>query len=228
VTSEQLSFPLPRLEALGREAFFVSPANSLAVRQVEDWRGWPQGKLVLIGPEGSGKSHLAGIWAALAGARVTMAADLPVADLPALAAGPVLVEDADRVAGVAEAEAALFHLHNLCLVAGVPLLLTARRAPRHWHIGLADLASRVEGTAVATLDALDDALLSALLVKLFSDRQIAPPPRLVDYCVRRMDRSFAAAQKLVADLDSRALATGRPIGTALAAELLDNRAEGLT
>ncbi len=217
---EQLSFPLPRLQARGREAFFVSPANALAVAQVEDWQNWPQGKLVLVGPEGSGKSHLAHVWAGLAGALVVDAAALPTADIPALAKAPLAVEDADHVAGGAEAEDALFHLHNLILANGHALLLTARKAPRHWGLALADLASRMEGTGTATLGALDDALLTALLVKLFADRQINPPPRLIDYCVPRMDRSFAAAEALVAALDAKALATGRPIGMALAAEIL--------
>ena len=218
--AEQLAFPLPRLEARGRDAFFVAPANALAVRQVEGWRDWPDRKLVLTGPEGSGKTHLAHVWAALSGAEVVAARALAPASIPALAEGPVAVEDADRVAGHAQAETALFHLHNLVLANGRPLLLTARRAPRHWRLALPDLRSRIEAMATATLEAPDDALLSAVLVKLFADRQIAPPPRLIEYCVRRMDRSFAAARRLVADLDARALATGRPLGTALAAEVL--------
>jgi chromosomal replication initiation ATPase DnaA len=97
-------------------------------------------------------------------------------------------------------------------------------APRTWGITLPDLASRVQAASVATLDALDDALLAALLAKLFADRQITPPPRLIDYCLRRMERSFAAAQALVAALDARSLAEGRPIGPSLAAEILDNPA----
>jgi chromosomal replication initiation ATPase DnaA len=217
---EQLAFPLPRLEARGRDTFFVAPANALAVRQIEGWRDWPQGKLVLTGPEGAGKTHLAHVWAGLAGARVVSAASLRPAAVPALAAGPLAVEDADRIAGRAQAEATLFHLHNLALAGGQPLLLTARRTPPLWGLALADLRSRIEATATATLDPPDDALLAAVLLKLFADRQIAPPPRLLDYCLKRMDRSFAAARRLVAALDARALATGRPIGIALAAEVL--------
>lgn len=221
--AEQLAFPLPRLEARGRDAFFVSPANALAVRQIEGWRDWPQGKLVLIGPEGSGKTHLVHVWAGLAGARMVAAASLHPAEIPDLASGPVAVEDADRIAGQVQAEAALFHLHNLALAGGRPLLLTARRPPPLWGLTLADLGSRMEATATAALDPPDDALLAAVLLKLFSDRQIAPPPHLLDYCVRRMERSFAAARDLVGALDARSLATGRPIGIALAAEILADR-----
>jgi chromosomal replication initiation ATPase DnaA len=219
---EQLAFPLPRLEARGREAFFVSPANALAVRQIEAWRAWPQGKLVLTGPEGAGKTHLAHVWAALAGARIVAARALVPAEIPTLAAGPAAVEEADRTAGHAGSETALLHLHNLALANGQPLLLTARKPPSQWNLALPDLASRMAATATAALEPPDDALLSAVLVKLFADRQIAPPPRLIDYCLKRMDRSFAAAQRLVTALDARALATGQPIGTALAAEVLEN------
>ena len=220
--AEQLSFPLPRLEARGREAFFVSPANALAVAQIEGWDDWPQGKLVLVGPEGAGKTHLTHVWAGLAGARVVAARSLPASDIGTLGTGPVAVEDAERIAGLARAEAALFHLHNLMQAEGQPLLLTARRAPRQWNLSLPDLASRMEATQTAMLEPPDDALLSALLVKLFADRQIAPPPRLIDYCLKRMDRSFAAARDLVSALDARSLASGRPIGLQLAAEVLDN------
>ena len=220
--AEQLAFDFPRREARGREDFLVSGANAIAVAQIEAWRDWPGSKLVLIGPDGSGKSHLAAVWAGLAGAASMAAADLASADLPLLAAAPVVLEDVDRIAGDLAAETALFHLHNLASEAGASLLLTARAAPRAWGLTLPDLASRMQAASIATLDALDDALLAALLAKLFADRQITPPPRLIDYCLRRMERSSAAAQALVAALDTRSLAEGRPIGQSLAAEILDN------
>lgn len=218
--AEQLAFPLPRREALGREDFFVAPANALAVRQIDGWRGWQQGKLLLTGPEGAGKTHLAHVWAALTGARIVDAAALSEDTVPALAEGPVAVEDADRIGGNAGAERALFHLHNLARANGQPLLLTARRPAMRWNLALPDLQSRISASTSAALAPPDDALLAAVILKLFADRQIVPPPRLIDYCLRRMDRSFAAAQRLVAALDARALATGRPLGVSLAAEIL--------
>lgn len=221
---EQLVFPLPQLEAMGRDAFFVSPVNAVAVAQIEAWVGWPEGKLLLIGPKGSGKSHLAGIWAALAGAEVIAASDLTSLKLPDLTACPLLIEDADCIAGNPDAEQALFHLHNLLRAKEQPFLITAKTAPHAWGLDLQDLLSRMQGTSVVELGAIDDTLLSALLVKLFADRQITPPPRLIEYCLKRMDRSFAAAQTLVAELDARALANGRPIGIGLAAEVIDNLA----
>lgn len=220
--SEQLAFNLPVRPALGREDFFVSPANALAVAQIERWADWPQRKMVLVGAHGAGKTHLTHVWADLSGARIIAATDLPGADIPALAtAGAVAVEDADEIAGDRAGEEALFHLHNLVLAEGGSLLMSARSAPPHWPLTLPDLKSRLEATATATLDAPDDALLSALLVKLFTDRQLNVSPRLIPYLVMRMDRSAAAAQALVAALDTRALETGRKISDKLAAEMLD-------
>lgn len=221
--AEQLAFDLPLRAARGREDFFVSPANALALAQVEAWHDWPQRKLVLVGPQGAGKTHLAQVWAGLTDATIIKATDLPTADIAALAARrAVVVEDADRALPPA-AEEALFHLHNLTLAEGGTLLLSARTAPNLWPIALPDLKSRMQGTATATLAAPDDALLAAVLVKLFADRQLIVPPALIPYCVGRMERSFAAAQALVAALDAKALSSGRKIGARLAAEVLDNQ-----
>jgi len=221
--AEQLAFRLPARPALGRGDFFVSPANAAAVAVVSDDATWPRGKLALTGPEGAGKTHLAQVWATETGARIVAAADLPAADLPGLAAATrVAVEDADRAAETAAAEQALFHLHNLLLEGGGRLLLTGRTPPAHWPVALPDLKSRLAATATAALDAPDDALLAAVLVKLFADRQIAVAPPLVGYLVARIDRSFAAAHAIVDRLDRAALAEGRPVTRTLAARLLDN------
>ena len=217
--SRQLAFDLPSGEAFRRADFFASPANAQALASVEAWRDWPGGKLVLIGPEGAGKTHLAHIWAEMAGAEVIAAQRLADADLHDLAQGPVAVENADRIAGDREAEVALFHLHNL--LDGRGLLVTAARSPRDWGVTLPDLLSRMQAASVAQLDPPDDMLLSAVLIKLFADRQIAVPPNLIPYLVSRMDRSIAAAREWVKFLDARALALGRPVTRALAAEVLD-------
>ena len=216
----QLAFDLPAREAWRREDFFPSPANAAALAAVDDWRNWPGGKLVLTGPKGSGKTHLARLWAAEAGAALLPAADLATADLPALSAhGAVAVEDAETAAGNPQAEAAFFHLHNLVTQSG-HLLVTANRPPRDWGLALPDLASRLQAAALARIEAPDDALLSAVLIKLFADRQITVPPALIPYLVARMERSIDAARALVAALDARALAEGRPITRQLAADLL--------
>ncbi len=218
----QLAFDLPVRPALGRGDFLVAAPNALALATVEGG-DWPQGKLVLAGPEGAGKTHLAHVWAEATGAAVIPAAALAEADIAALAAtGAVAVEDADRIAGDRAAEAALFHLHNLLLAEGGRLLLTARAAPGHWGLALPDLASRIAAAGLATIAPPDDTLLSAVLVKLFADRQITVPAALIPWLVARMDRSFAGAAALVAALDAHALAEGRPVGRALAQAVLDS------
>lgn len=224
MTPRQLAFDLAHAESYGRAGFFVSPANATALATVEGWADWPGGKLVLAGPSGSGKTHLSHIWAEAAGATRIVACDLETAALREL--GPrVVVEDADRAAGQPAREEALFHLHNLILPTG-RLLITAATPPRDWGLRLPDLLSRMQAAPLARLEAPDDALLSAVLVKLFSDRQIAVPPNLIPYLVLRMERSIAAARALVATLDARALAEGRPVTRALAAEVLDSPAPG--
>jgi chromosomal replication initiation ATPase DnaA len=213
----QLAFDLPNPEAMTREHFFVAPSNALALAAVEGWQDWPGGKLLLVGPEGAGKTHLAHIWAALAGASILAAPDLHRTDIASFTGRAVVVEDADRI-GAAEAQ--LFHLHNLATATGA-MLLTARTPPRDWGLALADLKSRMQATPIAHLDAPDDALLSAVLVKLFADRQVTVPANLIPYLISRMPRSIGAARALVAALDSRALAAGRPITRSLAGEVLD-------
>jgi chromosomal replication initiation ATPase DnaA len=201
--AEQLLLDLPVRTALGRDDFFVSDANAAAVAGIEAWQDWPHGKMVLVGPEASGKTHLAHVWAAMTGARVVDAAAL--ADMSPDDAGPALmVEDADRITGDA-AETALFHLHNAVLGQGGRILLTARTDPSRWHVTLPDLKSRMQQAGVLKLQGPDDVLLSAVMVKLAADRQLALGPDLISYAVLRMERSFVAARRLVEAIDARAL-----------------------
>lgn len=219
---EQLTFDLPAKPALGRDAFFVSPSNALAVQRLERWADWPGGKMVLCGPKGSGKSHLAHVWASEAGAIIHPASDVVEDRVGALATADFLViEDADQIAGNPIAEAAMFHLYNALQASGARVLLTAGSAPARWGIQLPDLKSRLESLAIVALEEPDDALLSALLVKLFTDRQISVNPELIGYLTSRMPRSADAARTLVDDLDMAALKRKRPITRRLAAEVLD-------
>ena len=217
----QLAFDLPTQADYRRDSFFLSPANAVAFASVEGWRDWPGGKMLLVGPSGAGKTHLAHIWAEESNAAFVAANDLSALDLPALCAqGAVVIEDAEDVAGQPQAEEALFHLHNLLLPQG-RLLLTAASPARDWGLALPDLKSRIEATPIARLDGPDDALLSAVLVKLFADRQVTVPPSLIPWLVSRMERSICAARELVAALDQQALAQGKPISRGMAAALLD-------
>lgn len=218
--SRQLVFDLPAKDGMTRAEFFVSPANALALAALDGWQAWPGGKMLLLGPPGAGKSHLAQIWATDTGAAQVAGAGLEDTDIPALAAARVVVEDAEAVAGNAQAEAALFHLHNLLAQTGGALLLTAAAPPRDWGLTLPDLMSRMQAAPVTRIEPPDDALLSAVLVKLFADRQLAVAPNLIPYLVARMPRSVGAARELVAALDAAALAEGRPVTRSLASGLL--------
>ena len=226
--AEQLTLDLPAREALGRDAFFVAPSNMLALATLDAADTWPSGKLVLIGPAGAGKTHMAQVWAKDRDAVVLAPSTLAEADIPALAARKcVVVEDVDRLSDLPNARAseeALFHLHNLTLAEGGRLLLTARTAPNHWTLTLPDLASRMQGTPVAQIEPPDDMLLTVLLVKQFEDRQLIVPEALITWLVKRMERSAAAVRDIVEALDREALRAGKPISRALAARILDPEA----
>lgn len=218
----QLAFDLPNAEAMTRDHFFVSGSNALALQTLDGWRDWPGRKLVLVGPEGAGKTHLAQVWAAETGGVVLPASAVQAATVADLAGRHVVVEDADRLP---RDEAALFHLHNVVTGTGA-LLMTAQTPPRDWGLQLPDLISRMQAAPVVRLEAPDDGLLSAVLVKLFADRQVMVPPNLIPYLVSRMPRSVGAARALVAAMDAHALALGRPITRALAGEVLDSFGAG--
>ena len=211
----QLVFALPPRNALGREDLMVGASNADAAALLDGWRDWPDARLALIGPEGSGKSHMARIWAEEAGARIVAAHALREDDAPAWAEARVAVEDADRGAD----EAALFHLWNACARTGRPLLLTGRTPPAEWDVALPDLSSRLRSLTPAFIGPPDDALLSVLLVKLFADRQVAVRPALIGWLLRRMERSHAAARDAVETLDREALRRGAAVDWRLARDL---------
>lgn len=222
--AQQLAFDLPARTALGREDFFVSPANAAALGALDAPGRWPQGRMLLLGPAGAGKTHLTALWAGERGAKVIGARDLRRDAVPGLvAAGTVVVEDAETLAGLPEAEAALFHLHNLAAAEGALLLLTAACQPRDWGLALPDLASRMAAMARAEIAPPDDALMAAVLVKLFADRQITVSPALITWLIARIDRSLAEARRVVAALDAAALAGGGRVSRALAQRVLDTR-----
>ncbi len=214
----QLAFDLPLRVALGRDDFFVSDANAQAYAMVMAWQGWPQGKLALIGPGGSGKSHLARVWQSLTGAQVLQAAALVPGPMPAPGAH-LVVEDMATLPVTAEEQ--LFHLHNHLAQTGGRLLLTDAQPPSRWPVALPDLASRMQAAAVIRLQDPDDALLAALLLKLFADRQLAPLPDVITYLAARIERSHAAAARVVALLDAAGLAQGRSLTRAFVRSVLD-------
>jgi chromosomal replication initiation ATPase DnaA len=218
VHPRQLAFVLPHEESLTRDNFLEGPANAAALALIEAWPEWPARTMLLAGPEGSGKSHLAAIWAEASGARVTAAHALTPANVPgALATGALVVED---LRPHDFDERALFHLLNLAREETAFVLITAREAPTAFEIELNDLRSRLRALPVVSLQPPDDQLFRALIVKLCADRQLTVDEAVVGYLANRIERSYAAARDTVALLDGEALRLGRPITRTFAAELL--------
>jgi chromosomal replication initiation ATPase DnaA len=214
----QLAFALPHAESFSRDDFLEGPANAAALSLIESWPEWPNRIMLLAGPEGSGKSHLATIWAQQAGARAISAHALTAATVPAaLATGALVVEDLNPQDFD---ERALFHLMNLAREEEAFVLLTARVPPVAFEIELRDLRSRLRAVPVVTLMPPDDQLLRALIVKFCADRQLNVDETVVGFLATRIERSFAAARHVVEQLDAEALRLGRPVTRALAAELL--------
>jgi chromosomal replication initiation ATPase DnaA len=213
----QLALALPHAENFSRDDFLAGSSNEAALRLIERWPDWPDRALALVGPEGAGKSHLAAIWADIAGARRVSARALGETNLPAaLATGALVIEDAAAQID----ERALFHLLNLMRQHEAFVLMTARTPPAIWGVELPDLGSRLRAIPTVELHAPDDALLRAVMVKLFADRQLGVDETLIAYLVTRIERSFAGARAAVDELDREALRQKRPVTRALAAELL--------
>jgi chromosomal replication initiation ATPase DnaA len=217
--ARQFRLELGRSIPFRRADFLISPANAEAVRALDAWPNWHGGCLTLVGPAGSGKSHLALTWAARAKAAILKAGDAPSPlDLERLAGQPVLLEDADRGA----ADELLFHLINMAGAPGGGLLLTARTPPTAWPAALPDLRSRLNALPVAELPAPDDAVLGATLSKFFRERNIKPADDLIPYLLRRIERSIPRALEIVMLLDEAADAEQKPISRALARQILEN------
>jgi chromosomal replication initiation ATPase DnaA len=217
----QLALALDHDESYARDDFLPGPGNAAALTLIESWPDWPANAVALIGPEGSGKSHLASIWANASGARTMSGRALGESDLLAsLATGALVVEET-----VAADERSLFHLINLAREEESFLLFTARTAPTSWSIAIPDLASRLRAFPVVTLQSPDDAMLRGVIIKVAADRQLALDDSVVRYLLSHVERSFAAARAAVIALDNEALRQGRPASRALAAELFRDSAE---
>jgi chromosomal replication initiation ATPase DnaA len=217
----QLALDLPHAESFRREDFLADPSNEAALALVESWPNWPHRAAAIVGPPGSGKSHLAAIWAERTGARMADAASLTHEEVPrALATGALVIEDfaPDRID-----EPAIFHLLNLVREDEAYLLITAARRIDLDSPVLPDLASRLRAVPSVALAPPSDALMKAVLVKLFADRQLLIDEETLAYLSVRIERSLAAAREVSAELDRAALSSGRRVNRALAAKFLKAR-----
>lgn len=214
----QLPLDLPVHAGLSRDDLAVTAANRVAAGMIDAWPDWPGSLLVLAGPAGSGKTHLAGIWAANAGAETRKMADLAAAAPPA--SGRIVLEDATP--GAID-ETALFHCLNHVRAAGGSCLITSAFPIEAWNISLPDLSSRLRAAQYAVIEPPDDDLLAAVLTKLFADRQVETPRTVIRFLLPRMERSLEAARLLVGEIDREAMAMGGRITRDLAARVLSRR-----
>ena len=217
--SRQLAFQLPHRPATGADDFLVAAPNADAVAWLDRWPAWPAPGLALHGPEGCGKTHLLRVWQARSGARLLRPAELDALDLTSFEAAPCPVALDD--CGGRLSEQPLLHLHNLLAAAGLHLLLAGREPPARWPVKLPDLRSRLGALPAVAIAPPDEALLAGILVKLFADRQLRVDGAVIDYLLPRMERSFAAAERLVARLDAMALQMRRSVTVALARAALE-------
>jgi chromosomal replication initiation ATPase DnaA len=218
----QLAFDFPHLPSFADTDFLIARCNGDAVQWIERWPEWSTTALALVGPTGGGKTHLARIFEQRSGARVIAAGALAGLD-PIAALGDAraaVVDDPESALADAKASEGLFHLYNRLAAMRGHLLITGRRPPARWTIALPDLSSRLATATVVAIAAPDDALLAAILAKLFADRQIRPSVEVIRYLLARVDRSADALARVVAALDRNALARGRAVSVPLAIETL--------
>ncbi len=216
----QLVLDLPHPTGEGLADFLPSPSNRAALGAVLAWPRWPAPACVVTGPPGSGKTHLLKIWADRAGAVLLRGDELwePAEPLRRLgAAGACAVDDAELLAD----EALLFHLYNRVAERRGGLLLAAARPVASWPLALPDLRSRLLTAWAVAIRPPDDALLAALLVKQFADRQLSVEAGVVAFLVNRVERSFAGVRAAVAALDRASLRARRPVTMPLARLVLE-------
>ncbi len=222
---DQLTFDLPIQQASGVEDFFIAQSNEEALSWLDRWPDWPNRALILYGPQGSGKSHLAAIWRRRSDACLLQADELSDNEIVRAGAGHVVLDHVERVSRPENWELVL-HLLNLVREQGHTILLLARQAPSLWPVELADLRSRLGAIQAVAISEPEDQLLSAVLLKLLADRQIRASKDVVAYVAARIERSYAAAGRVAAALDAQALGEQRALTVPLARRVLEDLSAG--
>lgn len=217
---QQLPFDLGHREAFERDDLWVSQSNADAVAWLDKYPGWNAPALVIYGPPASGKTHLARVWQ-----KQTDALDVTpqnINDLRGINDFPqaTIIDDAEKFIGNNDGETALFHTYNRAKEEGAHLLLTSERAPAQWNFTLPDLKSRIMAAPAVAISEPDEQLMSIVLAKLFSDRQLAVPADVIEFVVKRIERSFAALRTIATEIDKQSLSQKRPVTVPLAREIL--------
>ncbi|EJM98732.1 DnaA regulatory inactivator HdaA [Phyllobacterium sp. YR531] len=216
----QLPLDLGHEPGYSRDDLIVSGTNMAAVDIVDRWPNWISPVVILAGPIGSGKTHLAAVWKAESNATIVDPRNIAAA---AGQSGPFLIDDIGT--GPID-EAGLFHLINNVRQSGSSLLMTSRNWPVNWPVTLPDLASRLKAATTVEIGEPDDMLLSGVLYKLFADRQIAVEPNVIGFLVSHIERSLSTANRVVERLDRAALEKKSRITRALAASVVTALDEG--
>ncbi|MFT3726465.1 MAG: hypothetical protein QM759_01370 [Terricaulis sp.] len=201
------------------DTLVVTEANRDAARLVTDWRAWPGGALALVGPAGSGKTHLALAWVVEVGARQVSPAATPD-DAAAIfrdAGGKLFIDDADAGAD----EAMLWRLLDLAKAEGGAVLLAASRAPSMWPASIPDLRSRLASLAVARLQEPDEALMEVVLRRICREQFIHLSDDAARYLARRLPRTFAAARQIAAELDANLVKGAKSVSRPVAQKALE-------
>jgi len=221
VSPSQLSLGLESLPAQTRESFVESSSNATAARALDAWPDGVGGAIAIVGPHGSGKSHLLRAWAERTGAVLLEGELAALADLAQLEGRLVAIDDADHAD-----DETLFHLINLAAVEGAGLVLASRESPAAWEVALPDLRSRLNAVRIVKLGEPDDEVLRGVLVRFFEQHAVRPAPELLEYLVRRIERSVPEARAVVRRLVEKASPRHRPITRALAREILETETDG--
>jgi DnaA regulatory inactivator Hda len=220
----QLILDFDHRPAFGGEDFLVAPPNSDAVKCIDSWPDWPSSVLVLFGPAGSGKTHLSEVFQTMSRSYMVTISDLLERQPPNyLGEAPTaILENADTILNFADSslQESMLHLHNVLYESGRHLLLTAKKPPSRWGVSLKDLSSRLNIATQVRIDAPDDNLIAAVLVKQFQDRQLKIDDDVIFFLLARMERSFEAARSIVKAMDRLALKEKRKITVPFARKVL--------
>ncbi len=213
----QLTFDWPTKVSTAREDFIVTPSNEKAYRLINSWPRWPVHGVFLVGPERSGKSHLARLWQEKTNAIWLETVNDLEAAFGSKSGGCFIVE-LENTEDLAETP--LFHLINRAILGELYLLLTAPPTLSFDNLRLRDLRSRLRVLPEIELGPPDDMLLRALLIKHFSDRQMEIAPDVVDYMLMHIERTAAGVRRAVEIFDKLALSEGRRLTRAAASRYL--------